>query len=143
MGAATATVLLNSALHLIRHSFEHYCFTAESDEIRFSVVSSSNFVQFPKLRTPFTADLERPTNIRTKVVIATALVGLIEPRAWSIDRFSMAEICRLGCGWCGAQTLMVGYGVFTANWKRDASLEIEKERRMSYGQTAGVAFIAR
>ena len=100
-------------------------------------------VQFSELRTPFTADLERPTNFRTKVVIATAIVDLIEPRARSIDRSNVTEIGRLGCGWCGAQTLIVGCGVFTANWKRDASLEIEKKRRMSYGQTACAAFIAR
>src|SRR5262245_40774952 len=136
----TAIVLLTSSL---RHSLEHRRFTDESSGIPFSIVISLNLVQFSKLRTPFTADLERPANIRTKVVIATALVSLIEPRARSIDRCHVVEICRLGCGWCGAQTLMVGYGVFTANWKRDASLEIEKERRMSYGQTAGVAFIAR
>ena len=99
-------------------------------------------VQFSKLRTPFTADLKRPANIRTKVVIATALVGLVEPRARSIDRSNVAEIGRLGCGWCGAQTLMVCCRVFTADWKRDTFLVIEKKRRVPYGQTACTAFIA-
>src|SRR5262245_58861032 len=139
----TAIKLLTSALRQIRHPFEHCRFTDQLRGIPSAVVSSPNLVQFSKLRTPFTADLERPANIRTKVVIATTLVGLIEPRARSIDRSNVAEICRLGCGRCGAQTMMVGFGVLTANWKRDASLEIEKKRRMSYGQTACAAFIAR
>ena len=38
--------------------------------------------------------------------------------------------------------MMVGCGVFTANRKRDASLEAEKKRRMPYGQAASAACIA-
>jgi len=75
------------------------------------------------------------------MVIATAIIGLIEPRAWSIDRSNVAEICRLSCGWCGAQTMMVGCGVFATNLNRDASLKFEKKWRVSYGQAACAAFV--
>jgi len=138
----TAIVLLTSELYQNPRYFMHDRCTDESSRIPFCVVSSSNLVKFPSLRTPFTADLERPTHIRTKVVIATALAGLVEPRAGRIDCSNVAEICRLGCGWCGAKTMMVRCGVFTTNWKRDASLEVEKKWWMPYGQAASDAFIA-
>src|SRR5690242_7374648 len=77
--------------------------------------ASFDLVKLPKLKTPFSADLERPTNVRTKVVIAAALAGQVEPRAGDVRGSSVAEIGRLGLGWRRVQAMKVSLGVVTAN----------------------------
>jgi hypothetical protein len=100
-------------------------------------------VKLPKLKTPFSADLERPTNVRAKVVIAAALAGQVEPRAGDVHGSRVAEISRLGLGWRRVQAMKVSLGVVTANGIQDAFPQIEKKRRPSYRQAAHAASIAR
>ena len=94
------------------------------------------------LKTPFSADLEGPANVRAKVVIATAVIGQIEPRAGDIHGFTVCEIRRSGAlGRC-VKAMEVGFGVVTANWMQDVALVFEKKRRPTNRQAARAASIA-
>src|SRR5262245_62227417 len=75
----------------------------------------TDLVQLPKRRTPLAADLECPANLRSKIIIAAAPIGSIEPSTWCIDSSNVLEISRSGRVWRGAQAIKVSCGVFTAD----------------------------
>jgi hypothetical protein len=110
---------------------------------RSAALGSTNLMKFPKLRTPLAADLEGSTNIRSEFVIATTLLGYIEPRARSIDRSAVLKVSRLGRDGRAFEATKVGCGVFTTNRQHRASIPLEKKWRMSYGQATRAAAIAR
>ena len=95
------------------------------------------------LKTPFSANVKRPTNVGTKVVIAATLIGQIKPRARSIHCFTLREIGNLGLAWRRVQATKVGLGVVATHRMQDAFLQIEKKWRVSYRETARAASIAR